>query len=173
MRTNRPTRLTTAAALAVPLLLAALTACGPDDADASGQDGGPSSSSDSSASDRTFDEYQLDFASCMRDKGIDMPDPDENGGSIQAPGGDGFMEAAQTCQDELGLPPAAPGGGPGMSDEEQRAEWLEIAACFRENGVDVPDPGPGEELTIPADVPGDVFETCAPQGVGGSTGASN
>ncbi|MFI2365117.1 hypothetical protein [Promicromonospora sp. NPDC019610] len=172
MRTNRPTRLTVAV-LAIPLLLAALTGCGPDDADASGQDDGSGSSSDSSTSDRSFDEYQLDFASCMRDKGIDMPDPDKNGGSIEAPAGDGFMEAAQACQEELGLPPAAPGGGPGMSDEEQRAEWLEIAACFRENGVDVQDPGPGEELTIPSDVAGDMFETCAPQGVRGSTGVSN
>lgn len=171
MRTRRPAQLTIAA-LAIPLLLTALTACGPDDADASSQNDG-SSSSDGSASDRSFDEYQLDFASCMRDKGIDMPDPDEDGGSLQAPAGDGFMEAAQECQDELGLPPAAPGGGPGMSDEEQRAEWLEIAACFRENGVDVPDPGPGEELTIPSDVAGDVFETCAPQGIRGSTGVSN
>ncbi|WP_051433314.1 hypothetical protein [Promicromonospora kroppenstedtii] len=171
MRTHRPTRLIVAA-LAIPLLLTALTGCGRGDADASGQDDGSSSSSDSPASDRSFDEYQLDFASCMRDKGVDMPDPDENG-SIQAPAGDGFMEAAQACQDELGLPPAAPGGGPGVSDEEQRAEWLEIAACFRENGVDVPDPGPGEELAIPADVAGDVFETCAPQGVRGSTGVSN
>lgn len=172
MRTHRPTRLTIAA-LAIPLLLTTLTACGPDDAGASGQNDGSSSGSDSSASDRSFDEYQLDFASCMRDKGIDMPDPDENGGSIQAPAGEGFMEAAQACQDELGLPPAAPGGGSDVSDEEQRAEWLEIAACFRENGVDVPDPGPGEELTIPTDVAGDVFETCAPKGVGGSTGASS
>jgi len=157
-----------AAALAIPLLLVALSACGAaDDA----PDGGSSSGSGSDGTQTlSADDYQLAFASCMRDQGVEMPDPNSDG-SIEAQAGDGFMEAAQVCQEELGEPPAPAGGGSSMSDEEQRAEWLEIAACFRDSGFEVPDPGPGETLTVPMDAPEDVFEECAPNGIGGSTGA--
>lgn len=154
-----------AAALAVPLLLVALSACG-----TAGDTPDTGSGSDGTQPTRSADDYQLAFASCMREQGVDMPDPNPDG-SIEAQSGDAFMEAAEVCQDELGKPPAPSGGGPSMSDEEQRAEWLEIAACFRDNGIDVPDPGTGETLTIPMDVPEEVFEECAPDGIGGSTGA--
>lgn len=169
MDTLRTARLA-AAALTIPLLLTALSACGPgDDGDTTGQGSG----SDGSSANETFEDYQLDFASCMREKGVDMPDPGADG-SIEAHAGDGFMEAAQTCQDELGPPPAPPGGGGTKTEEEQRAEWLEIAACLRENGIDVPDPGPGESLTLNLDeTPEEVLEECAPEGIGGSTGAGS
>jgi hypothetical protein len=157
-----------AAALAVPLLLGTLSACGTTD-DAPDAGGTADSGTESF---ETFEDYQLAFAACMRDQGIDMPDPNSDGsvGGIEAQAGDGFVEAAGVCQDELGEPPAAPGAGPSMSDEEMRAESLEIAACFRDNGFEVPDPGPGESLTLPMDVPDDVFEECAPNGIMGSTG---
>ncbi|MFI9487536.1 hypothetical protein ACIG47_14195 [Promicromonospora sp. NPDC052451] len=154
-----------AAVLAVPLLLVALSACG-----TAGDAPDAESTADSGTEQfESLEDYQLAFASCMRDQGVDMADPNSDG-SVEAQAGDAFMEAAEVCQGELGRPPAAPGGGPSMSDEEQRAEWLEIAACLRDNGIDVADPGPGESLTIPMDVPDDVFAECAPQGVGGSTG---
>lgn len=164
MPTLRTTKLA-AAVLAIPLLLGALSACGPADdvPEADGDAGGGTESFES------FDEYQLAFASCMRGKGVDMPDPNADG-SIEAQSGDGFMEAAEACQDELGEPPAAPGAGPSMSDQEERAQWLEIAACFRDNGFDVPDPQPGESISVPMDAPVEIFEECAPNGIGGSTG---
>ncbi|MEU4362423.1 hypothetical protein [Promicromonospora sp. NPDC023987] len=164
MTTYLTSRLT-AAALAIPLLLGALTACGTSD---DTPDTGGGTGSDTSS--QSFDDYQLAFASCMRDQGVDMPDPNSDG-SIEAQAGDGFMEAAEACQAELGEPPAAPGAGPQKSEEEQRAEWLKIAACFRDNGHDVPDPGPGESITIPMDAPEAVLEECVPEGIGGSTGA--
>lgn len=164
---NPRTARLTAVALAIPLLLGALGACGATDdpPDAGG-------TADGTESFETVEDYQLAFAACMRDQGIDMPDPNSDGsvGGIEAQAGDGFMEAAEACQGELGEPPAAPGAGPSMSDEEMRTESLEIAACFRDNGFDVPDPGPGESLTLPMDVPEDVFEECAPRGIRGSTG---
>jgi hypothetical protein len=60
----------------------------------------------------------LEFAQCMRDHGIDMPDPQFNGGGmtveIGGPEGEGidpqseaFQEAQEACGDAL------PGGGPG------------------------------------------------------------
>ena len=158
-----------AAALAIPLLLTALTACGTDDepSAAGGSDGG---SGGGSSSTETFDDYQLALAECLRDQGVDMPDPNEDG-SMDVQQGDGMLEAAETCRAELGEPPANPGTGPVKSDEEQRAEWIEIAGCFRDKGYDTPDPGPGESLSVPLDAPEEVFEECAPQGIGGSTSA--
>jgi hypothetical protein len=164
MPTLRTARLT-AAVLAIPLLLGTLGACGATD-DAPAADDAASGGTETF---ETFEDYQLAFASCMRDQGVDMPDPNADG-SIEAQSGDGFMEAAQTCQDELGEPPAAPGAGPSMSSEEARAEDLEIAACFRDNGYDVPDPQPGESISVPMDAPVEIFEECAPNGIGGSTG---
>jgi len=93
----------------------------------------------------------LDFARCMREQGVDMPDPEvgERGmvmvGPRRAegePGGDqrppaGFEEAHRACahfledmiQDDHAKPDPA---------EQDRA--LEFARCMRENGVDMPDP---------------------------------
>lgn len=104
-----------------------------------------------SAEDR--EEAMLAFAECMREHGIDMPDPEE--GSGRRPGlrivrGDRInadpeeMEAAhEACEKHL----------EGVVQEispEERAEMqdkaVEFAACMRDNGIDMPDPdfAPGE-----------------------------
>ncbi|WP_194409670.1 hypothetical protein [Microbacterium cremeum] len=171
MATTKKSRYIATLLLALPLI-AVLSACGA--ADTRGDDG---SSPDPQASQApqfdSFEEYQLGFAECMRDKGIDMADPADGGQSI-GQADDAFMEAAEACQTEMGMPPARESGSDnvGPSSEELRQQHLEIAECLREHGVDVPDPGPGEELAIPSDVPADAFETCAPQGVMGSTGGN-
>lgn len=102
----------------------------------------------------------LKFAACMRDHGIDMPDPefdaDGKGGiSVQssagAPGESGGagpdkaqmekMDAAnKACEPIMD---AVAGDAPQMSPEDQakfRDEQLAYAKCMRENGVDMPDP---------------------------------
>ena len=60
----------------------------------------------------------LEFAQCMRDHGIDMPDPQFNGGGVTVqiggPDGEGIdpsSEAFQAAQEACG--DALPGGGPG------------------------------------------------------------
>lgn len=72
-----------------------------------------------------FQDNFLEFASCMRDQGIDMPDPDFSGGFGPGSGGraglfgdinpqdPAFQEAAEECQGifEGGFGPG--GGGPG------------------------------------------------------------
>ena len=77
------------------------------------------------AQDRTgLEDDLLSFASCMRDNGFDMPDPDFSAtpGGAGGPGGGGpfgqidrddpaFESALETCQDEL--PGFAGGGGGG------------------------------------------------------------
>lgn len=92
-------------------------------------------------------EQGREFAQCMRDHGVDMPDPQTaDGGSgdggglrITVTGGpnsnaDAAMEA---CKDKL------PNGGvpPSMSPEQQE-QLRQFAQCMRDHGVDMPDPDP-------------------------------
>jgi hypothetical protein len=147
------------------VLVALLGACGggaesPSSAETAGTE--PTQSATS------FDDWQLSFADCMRGEGIDMPDPDSGGGLGLDNGGDpnAFAAAAQKCRDELGDPPAADGPDT-TTDEQMLADQLKTAKCLREEGYDVADPEPGEGLNVPADVPPDVLETCAPNGIVG------
>jgi hypothetical protein len=117
---------------------------------------------------QSFEDYQLAFAKCMREHGIDMPDPSGDG-SVKVPAIEdmaAFTEASDACQEKLGQPPAAE-GGPTKSDEERLAEMVKAAECFREHGIEVPDPKAGEMISIPADAPEDVLAACMPHGVSG------
>jgi hypothetical protein len=136
--------------LALPLSVAslALASCGGggDDATASGGD-----------SRAEMREAALDYAQCMREHGVDMPDPkfSENGGMTMRIGGPGSrkappkatMDAAQkACQKimERVKPPT-------MSPQQQaeaRERALKMARCMRERGFDFPDPqfGKGGEI---------------------------
>ncbi len=84
------------------------------------------------------------FAKCMREHGIDMPDPETapGGGFSQRIGGDRVdpekMQAAQeACQDIL---EQAMGERRDL-DPEELDKLVEFAQCMREHGVDMPDPG--------------------------------
>jgi hypothetical protein len=122
--------------LAAAALAVALGACG-------GETGGASRASD-------LRDAGLKFARCMRENGIDMPDPktDENGVMI-AEGDEGmgleggqpssrFRAAEQKCRKHLeNVKP------PQLSPEQQkefRQRALAHAECMRENGVNFPDP---------------------------------
>lgn len=149
------------AALAVLLcsLLLVLAACGGSDdsgvADASGSGGTATTATTTTASEVDSEQAQLDFAQCMREQGLDFPDPqpDENGDLQFQPPEDGlddpdaFQDAAQECAEFLE-------GAQGELSEEDQSEFqdaqLEFAQCMRDEGVDVPDPeqgqGPGQGL---------------------------
>jgi hypothetical protein len=131
------------AALAATAL--ALGACGSsDDNDKSGGGGG----SNASKQDKAY-EGALKFAKCMRDNGIDMPDPQKAsgggilqkmGGSKDAPVNEVKMQAAQKkCQHFMET-----GGGDRRSpgdDKQARATFLAYSKCMRTHGVpDFPDP---------------------------------
>jgi hypothetical protein len=125
-------------------LLAACTltvaACGGDDA----SDGA------NSAADRNSEarDAQLKYAQCMRDHGVDMPDPTFDGGrSLQTgpdpediPGGKSrLVEAERACKKYLdAIEP------PELSEEQQqefRDAALANARCMREHGIkNFPDP---------------------------------
>ncbi len=143
-----------------------LGACGTTDTASNPTTG---SSTSGKRSFESFDEFQLAFSGCMREHGVDMPDPSGDGGMRIDNGGDpaAFEAASQTCRDQLGTPPAPEGRGNAKTDEEVLADHLEIAKCLREHGVTVPDPTADSPLTIPDPTPEDVLTTCAPEGVGG------
>ena len=166
MSNHRTSKLATMAATAV--LIALLGACGTDD---DTPDAANTPEKNGKQSPASFDDWQLSFSDCLRGKGIDMPDPDPDGGIALDNAGDpaAFAAAAEECRDELGEPPAPEGGGDAMTDEEALADQLKVATCLREEGYDVADPEPGGGLTIPDDVPADAIETCAPNGISGPT----
>lgn len=109
-------------------------------------------------------EAALKYAECMREHGVDMPDPvvqnagdgTQTGGvMINIGGGDGQpvdpkeMEAAnEECQhfmeDAAGSfdPPSA------EEQEKMKEQTLAFAKCMREHGVDMPDPQFGDNGTF-------------------------
>lgn len=127
-------------------------ACGTGDGNQAGAD---------SSRKQDAQEAALAYAECMREHGIDMPDPevDDNGMISMEMGGEGadlgsdeMAEAQEACQDLL----------PEMEEpsEEEKAAiedaMLEFAKCMRENGVDMPDPSDngGGGVTIGGDEKG-------------------
>ena len=133
-----------AVAVAAPFILLALAACG-----GGGDSGGVASLGGSSQSGtngtsttgaKDPQEAAFEFAKCMREHGVDMPDPTSNGG-IQlnvGPGERAKVEKAQkACQ------PILESGAPKLSEDQQNAMQdaaLAFAKCMREHGVDMPDP---------------------------------
>lgn len=106
------------------------------------------------ASPGTEEEQALAFAGCMRAEGIDFPDPVVNAdGSVEFFGANGdrdadgfardaaFESAVDTCGSLIE-------GASFLPDADDFTEledsFLEVAECFRENGIDVPDPQFGE-----------------------------
>jgi hypothetical protein len=124
--------LLTAAALGLALLAGA---CGSDDG---GGDGRAAKAADLQAG-------ALKFARCMRDHGIDMPDPKTGANGnvmIQAgpagklkPGDPAFERAQKACEHFL---PQRQNMTPAQEQEAQE-RMLKFARCMREHGIDIPD----------------------------------
>jgi hypothetical protein len=89
------------------------------------------------------DEAALEFAECMRDHGVDIPDPEpgESGGFRAFGGPDNdvdeqtMQEAMDACRD---LMPQF--DGPAEFDPEMEERLLAMTECMREHGIDMPDP---------------------------------
>ncbi|ONK13461.1 hypothetical protein [Streptomyces sp. MP131-18] len=144
---TRARRALTAAALGAALL----TACGGGDGGDGGQvaavDGG--ASPDAAAGDADPAEQGRKFAECLRENGLEVPDPDPATGELdltdaagEGEGRDALMTAFEACRD-LAPEQYAEQPEPGA---EQLDAMREFAACMRENGIDVPDPDPAAGL---------------------------
>ncbi|HCT75509.1 MAG TPA: hypothetical protein DGG94_17680 [Micromonosporaceae bacterium] len=152
------TKLTVSAAVLVCAL--ALAGCGKKQDDGiatAGQNGNKPSGAPVS---EDLQERARQFAQCMRDQGIDMPDPEfsEDGGmafKAGEPGGSGTVEGGGPSdtinpKEDMGKFKTAmeackqymPNGGKmGEPDPEMEAKMREFAKCMRENGVEnFPDP---------------------------------
>jgi hypothetical protein len=134
-------------------LLAACGGGGSNDPQVASLGGGASGATSTTVAQTEADTQQamLDFAQCMREHGIDMPDPtfDDSGNGKVSIGFSGppgemdqsKMDAAQTaCQSFLdkvraNMPPPDP-----AQEEEMKQKALAFAQCMRDHGVDMPDP---------------------------------
>ena len=96
------------------------------------------------------DEAMLAYTECMREHGVDLPDPRPTGDGRDAvvavevdPSSDEFREAQEACEPimeeamgDLEIDPER--------EAEMREELLAFTECMREQGVDMPDPVFGE-----------------------------
>jgi len=141
--------------LLLPAVLALVaTACG----GSAGADDGVASLDDSVASDAapataapavSQEEALLAFTACLRDRGIDVPDPEMDAdGNLQLsrPAAaqedpnfdrDAFRVAREACAEHL---EGVALGFRGEDRTETEDQLLAFAACVRENGYDMPDP---------------------------------
>jgi hypothetical protein len=138
MRTHTIIRLLAAAVLAAGAL--AVAACGEDN------NGGAGANSDRQAA----RDAEIKFAQCMREHGVDMPDPGTGGRQVLRVGPgeettpEEMEEAQRACKKyEEELEP------PDLSEEEReefREAALAHARCMREHGIEnFPDPTISED----------------------------
>ena len=136
------------AAIAVTLVLGLSTGCGDDsskDGDSALPEAAGASSEapagDDDEADLDPEDAMLKFTQCMRDNGVDVPDPGPEG-DVHVDGrglSQEQMEAAQAaCQKWMDLAEPEDGGEP--LTEEEKQSFLDMAACMRERGWNFPDP---------------------------------
>ncbi|MEO7015314.1 MAG: hypothetical protein ABI130_04145 [Leifsonia sp.] len=154
---HNKTKALLAALAAVPLMIALFTAC------SSTAPSADTTKTDRPGSSKITDlgDWQLAYAKCMRAEGIDYPDPSADGRQTSSNKQDqGTLSAAsKKCVGKLGDAPTAPGQKK-QSQQEVLADQLKIAQCFRDNGVDTPDPTAKSGVVIPADAAQDVITKC-------------
>lgn len=145
--------------LAVGTCALVLAACGGGDAASSsgeGASGGGSSGTRGGAEQDQVSQRQeaaLKFARCMREQGIDFPDPVVTEGGltrIEGPRGDPNDPAIRRAEEKCR--PILAEGGPAPTEEERREadeNLLRFARCMRERGIDLPDPQDGAMMIGP------------------------
>jgi hypothetical protein len=102
----------------------------------------PSSATPSPTSSMSLQDQLLAYAKCMRAHGVNMPDPQVNGGRVTF-GMQAGQDQAKVSAAQQACKQYAPNGGqpPSMSPE-QVEQARKYAACMRQHGVDFPDPQP-------------------------------
>ncbi|MFF3029538.1 hypothetical protein ACFVS7_00765 [Streptomyces rubiginosohelvolus] len=129
---SRGRSLAAACALAAALALTA-TAC-------SGDGGGTKDGGSASDSKKTKEDQALEHRKCLREQGLDIPEPKpgENGMGVTIDGGsmgkEKMEKAFKACEDK------AVGGGPKELTQAEKDKLVAYARCMRQNGFDMPDP---------------------------------
>jgi hypothetical protein len=138
-------RKTTLAILAAAVLLTGCGADKPDTQVASGTGGQAQSTPTSAAPSLSRDEMAVKFTQCLREQGLDVPDPepgkgpmlrfDKNSG-VTKEKVDAAMEACKELNPQ----------GEGGNNPQQEENGRKYAECMRKNGVEkFPDPKPGQQ----------------------------
>ena len=126
----------------------------------------------------TFEEGVLEFAQCMREEGINFPDPtfDIDGNpqfeNLEIENEEEFERAFENCEDILR------NALPEQFDLDPEVEAalvdasLEFSQCMRDEGIDFPDPKPGEfgffafrdvDIDFSSEDVQEAFEICQPE----------
>ena len=126
----------------------------------------------------TFEERVLEFAQCMREEGINFPDPtfDIDGNpqfdNLEIENEEEFESAFENCEDILR------NALPEQFDLDPEVEAalvdasLEFSQCMRDQGIDFPDPKPGEfgffafrdaDIDFSSEAVQEAFEICQPE----------
>jgi hypothetical protein len=113
--------------------------------------GGKPTSTTSSGGSSDPRQGALAWARCMRQHGIDMPDPrfDAAGRMAQQlprgvdPDTPRFKAANQACKQYL-----PNGGEPGKVDPQAHQKMLAFARCMRQHGMNIPDPQPDGGIDV-------------------------
>ena len=126
----------------------------------------------------TFEEGVLNFAQCMREEGINFPDPtfDIDGNpqfdNLEIENEEEFESAFENCEDILR------NALPEQFDLDPEVEAalvdasLEFSQCMRDQGIDFPDPKPGEfgffafrdaDIDFTSEAVQNAFEICQPE----------
>lgn len=116
-------------ALAAVAALAALAACG-------------SSSKADGTNTQDADAARVKYTQCMRDQGVNLPDPGQGGGqAFRVTGSRAKMQAADKACAKYRK--AAFGTVSASQRQEFSDAFTKFSACMRQRGVDIPTPTPG------------------------------
>ncbi|MFG2002758.1 hypothetical protein ACGFNU_26720 [Spirillospora sp. NPDC048911] len=129
-----------------------LAGCGGAEGSGVASAGGTAVSASPSAS-LSAEEADLKFAQCMRENGVNVPDPKPGTDRRDVRLGKGIdrskLEGAmKKCRPFL----EAGGKMPDLKDPKVRDAMTKFAQCMRQNGVDMPDPGPDGFFKMPTGV---------------------
>lgn len=153
-------RIRTTLTLGLLALSLGLSACGSaDDGDGVATAGGDGADPSASAT-LSDQEAAVRFAQCMREHGIDVPDPDpdQEGFRAQLPEGTDPEDARAATEECKQYMPN--GGEPPKLDPEVIEKQRQFAQCMRDNGVEeFPDPSEDGGVKIE----GDQFDTQSPE----------
>jgi hypothetical protein len=157
----------------------ALTACGSDgngdNNDVASLDGGqkPSGQQGEPKQAGSDEDQMRAFAKCMRENGVDMPDPEPGGGgftrAMPAEDAEKMNKAGEVCNKLL-----PNGGKPKPLSPEDLDKARKTAKCMRDHGINMPDPDPNSPgITIGADGddPAKMEKAMKECGMGGEGGA--
>jgi hypothetical protein len=148
--------ITAGAVAAAVLVLVGATGCASAD---KAQAKAGSAASSSAGSDQA---QALKFAQCMRQHGVDVPDPGQGGGTgidpnssaspgtlnlTASPGGIDLNPSSDNAAMTACRQYLPNGGVPQKPTAAQLAQELKFAQCMRQHGIDMPDPNPDGSLT--------------------------